>query len=388
MKFQYRYGSTCSSQEIQQLNKVLCQCFGSSLADGENYLKRIGAENFRFLTYQDRVIAGLAIYPMGQWFGGNNIPMAGIAAVGVTPEFRGQGAASELLSQTLQELYHLKIPISTLYPATQVLYRQLGYEQAGSYCKWELPTASIQLRERNVSMQPVNISDRNIFEQIYNQQAQVNNGNLARHPAIWQQILTTSESELIYAYTIGEANQPEGYIIFIQDNEEIIIRDWAILTISAAKRLWTFLADHRSIVEKVIWRGSPFNPWTMLLPEQTAKMTKETKWMLRIVNVPLALSQRGYPPNLKAELHLDIKDDLLSANNGKFKLEISAGKGEVTSEGKGDFQIDIRGLAALYTGFISPQKLQSLGKINTTSESLNTASLIFAGDRPTLAEFF
>ncbi|MDJ0535068.1 MAG: hypothetical protein QNJ70_21720 [Xenococcaceae cyanobacterium MO_207.B15] len=57
MKFQYRYGSACSSQEIQQLNTVLCQCFGNSLVDGENYLKRVGAENFRFLTYQDRAIA-------------------------------------------------------------------------------------------------------------------------------------------------------------------------------------------------------------------------------------------------------------------------------------------------------------------------------------------
>ncbi|MDJ0535067.1 MAG: hypothetical protein QNJ70_21715 [Xenococcaceae cyanobacterium MO_207.B15] len=35
----------------------------------------------------------------------------------------------------MQELYRLKIPISTLYPATQLLYRQLGYEQAGSYLK-------------------------------------------------------------------------------------------------------------------------------------------------------------------------------------------------------------------------------------------------------------
>ncbi len=388
MKFKYKYTSASSSQEIQQLGEIIRQCFSSSLADWERYLKRIGAENFRLLTHQDKAIAGLAIYQMGQWFGGQNVTMAGIAAVGVAPEFRGKGAASELLSQMLQELHSLEIPISTLYPATQVLYRKVGYEQGGSYCKWELPTASIQLQERDLLMQPVAISDRSIFEEIYNQQAQVNNGNLARNQAIWQQILEVSEAESIYAYLIGLASQPEGYIIFIQDHQEIVMRDWALLTTSAAKRLWTFLADHRSQIDKVTWRGSAFNSWTMLLPEQTARMTEQMTWMLRIVNAPLALSQRGYPKNLEAELHLDIKDDLLTANNGKFKLQVSAGKGQVSPGGKGDFQIDIRSLAALYTGFISPQQLQLLGNLNTTSESLNTASLIFAGDQPWLADFF
>ena len=111
-------------------------------------------------------------------------------------------------------------------------------------------------------------------------------------------------------------------------------------------------------------------------------------WMLRIINAPLALSKRGYPKKLTAELHLDIRDHLIAANNNKFCLQVSQGSGEVIPGGRGDFQIDIRSLASIYTSFLSPQQLQSLGNLRATTEALETATLIFSGARPWMADFF
>ena len=105
------------------------------------------------------------------------------------------------------------------------------------------------------------------------------------------------------------------------------------------------------MIKKVIWRGSYFNPFTLLLPEQTPKIVEQETWMLRIIDVPSALSKRGYPKKLEAELHLDVRDDLINANNGKFCLKVSQGQGEVSQGGKGNFQLDIRSLASVYTGF-------------------------------------
>lgn len=84
--------------------------------------------------------------------------MAGIAAVGVLPEYRGQGVANRLLKQTIQELHSQQIPISALYPATQAPYRKVGYEQGGSSCKWQLPTASIQLQERDLALERIEVA--------------------------------------------------------------------------------------------------------------------------------------------------------------------------------------------------------------------------------------
>jgi predicted acetyltransferase len=401
MTSKFEYLSVFDAQDTQKLAAILQQCFSTSADDWEHYQQNIGIENFRLLRQDGQVSAGLAIYRMGQYYGGQIVPMAGIAAVGVAPEYRGKGAAYEILKHTIQELDRQSVPISVLYPATQILYRKVGYEQAGSYCRWEFPLSSIQIQTRSAkplsfgqshSIHRVNTDNYSIFEDIYTRQAQIDNGNLARHQAIWQRILESEKEQAVYAYLIGSGNEPEGYIIFTQERGEkesaIEIRDWAILTAEAAKCIWTFLADHRSQINKVYWQGSPANPFLLLLPEQTTKIVWQRIWMLRIINVPLALSKRGYPMGIEAELHLEVKDNLLEANNNKFTLQVSGGRGEVCLGGRGTFQIDIRGLAPLYTGFLSPRQLQQLGFLNATPEALDTSTLLFSGDRPWMADFF
>ncbi|NJK50190.1 GNAT family N-acetyltransferase [Candidatus Gracilibacteria bacterium] len=392
MTSQFEYLSVFDAQDTKKLGAIIQQCFGSSPENWERYHKRIGIENFRLLRQEGHISAGLAIYHMGQCYGGQIVPMAGIAAVGVAPEYRGKGAAYEILTQTIQELYRQSVPISVLYPATQVLYRKVGYEQAGSYCRWELPLSNIPIQARSMTIRRVSTDNYSIFESIYTRQAQINNGNLARHQAIWQHLLESEKEQAVYAYLIGSESEPEGYIIFTQERNEqelaIAIRDWAILTAEAAKCLWTFLGNHRSQTQKVSWQGSLSNPFLLLLPEQTAKIVWQMIWMMRIIDVSLALSKRGYPTGIEAELELEIRDNLLEANNGNFSLQVSGGRGEVRPGGKGTFQIDIRGLAPFYTGFLSPRQLQQLGYLKATPKALETATLLFSGDRPWMADFF
>lgn len=80
--------------------------------------------------------------------------------------------------------------------------------------------------------------------------------------------------------------------------------------------------------------------------------------MLRIVDAVGALSKRGYPKIIDTELHLEIRDELLTTNNGRFCLKVANEFSEVTPGGKGEFQMDIRGLASLYTGLFTPQQLK------------------------------
>ncbi|MGL5806144.1 MAG: GNAT family N-acetyltransferase [Xenococcaceae cyanobacterium] len=392
MKSQFEYSSFSNQQEAQQFIEIASQCFGGSSDDEQRYLDLIGGENFRVIRRSQKTIGGLAIYHMGQWFGSQSVPMAGIAAVAIAPEYRGSGAAFELLKQTLLELQSSGIPISTLYPATQVLYRKLGYEQGGSRCAWELPTESISLQDRDLEMRSVNPSEYKIFKQIYRQQAQYYNGNLDRDRAIWEQIIESSHEKTIYAYLIGSESKPEGYIIYTQtrigEDFYIKIYDWAALTTSATKRLWTFLADHRSQITKIQWHGSTVDEKTLLLTEQTAKILRQEYWMLRIVDVVGALSKRGYPKNLEIELHLEVRDNLLTTNNGNFCLKVANGCGEVTPGGKGEFKLDIKGLASLYTGFYTPQQLKFIGYLDATEKDLEIAQILFSGSMPWMPDFF
>lgn len=388
MKPHLEFGSLSHEEEAKQLAAILGQCF--AFTNTVRYFHRLGLDNFRVVREEGRIVGGLGIYQMGQWFGGTSVAMAGLAAVGVPPEQRGTGVAFELLSQTLQELHEREVPISALYPATQKLYRKVGYEQGGNACIYEIQTNSIGLSDRTLPIQPVTPINYTIFSDIYRQSAIKINGNLDRNQALWEGIIQPQEQEIIYAYLVGEPNQPEGYIIFHQNAKEsqLVILDWVALTTAAAKRLWTFVADHRSQIETAMWRGSVVHPLLLFLPEQTAKVKNSSIWMLRIIDVAKALSERGYPAGVEAELHLTVQDDLLTNNNGNFILRVSGGSGEVTRGGKGELRLNIRGLSPLYTGLYTPRQLQFSGFLEASDRVLATATEIFAGSVPWMADFF
>lgn len=383
----FEYGIVCDSKDAQRLKLILQQCFNSSPEDSEVYFQRIGLENFRCIRYAGQIVGGLAILQMGQWYGLKCVPMAGIAAVGIAPEYRGMGAAVELLRQSVKEIYTQGVPISVLYGATQRPYRKVGYEQAGTSYGWEMPINSIDLSERTLPMQSV-IAVDDEFHALYHQQAKIINGFLARTDVIWDEIIAPP----VYIYLIGAANQREGYIIFRQrqvDNTNIIdIRDYVLLTPAAIRRFWTFIADHRSQVEKVRWSDTVVDSLSLILPEQTAKIYRSGRWMLRIVDVCKALERRGYPQQLEAELHLDIRDDLVLENNGKFILIVLNGQGKVIQGGRGELQMHINCLSPLYTGLFSPEQLQLVGALQATESVLCLASQVFAGAAAWMPDFF
>ena len=392
MTSQIEFGVVSHPEEAEKLGKILCQCFNFSASEWPNYRDRLTLENFRFVRQNGEIAAGLGIYQMGQWFGGNSVPMAGIAAVGVAPEYRGKNVALTLLSNTIRELYSKGVPISTLYPATQRLYRKVGYEQGGSRCAWELPIASINKRDRTLPIHQVKTNHPEIFQDIYRQQAKQNNGNLDRNSGIWERVFLIYKNDVIYAYLVGEETQPEGYIIFRQKIDGkasyLEILDWVALTPSAIDCLWTFIADHRSQINYVRWYAGAIDPRLLLLPEQTAKLSRSELWFLRVIDLEKALTWRGYPPLIEGELHLAVKDELIAENDGNFILTVAGGKGEVTRGGRGDLQLNISSLASLYTGLFTPLQLKVTGKLESTDKEILTATQMFAGSHPWMPDMF
>jgi predicted acetyltransferase len=375
--------------ELLQLGHILAQCFNVVPTDESTYLSRIGRENVRILRHANEMIGGLGILPMGQWYNSARVSMAGIAAVAIAPEFRGKGAAIALIQHTLRELQARDLAISVLYPATQTLYRKAGYEQAGTLCQWEVPTQTIQIRDYTLPMQSVPL-EASEFAALYQQKARSTNGNLDRNSAIWSTKLNAPKDTVIYAYKIGDP--AEGYVIYhTQESDrqmELLVKDWVLLTPAAIRRFWTFLADHRSQIDTVLWHSSPVDALSLFFPEQTAKRRSLNRWMTRIVNLPQALEQRQYPQSIQAKLHLEIQDELLSNNQGKWILEVANGHGKVTPGGQGDLQLNIRNLAPLYTSLFSAQQLQQCDRLTGTPQAIALASQIFNSPIPWTPDFF
>jgi predicted acetyltransferase len=385
------YGPMIKETEEAPLRDILTQCFDFPVARWQAYMDLAGPENFRVVRRDGRVVGGLLIIFMGQWFGGRAIPMGGIAAVGVPPEQRGSGIARTLMARTLLELREQEIPLSTLYASTQHLYRGVGYEQAGTFCLYAMAASAFPGGDRSLRVEPVDASKHEIFHAMYREWATPMNGMLARNRTIWERAVRPDESP-VFGYRIGEPDSPVGYLIYSQQSRDqghdMKVRDWAALTPAAHARLQTLLADHRSVVNDIVWKGPPVDPLLCAPEEQRYKHRACERWMVRIVDVQAALGQRGYPEGVEARLDLEITDDLVPGNSGRFILDVSGGRGTVRAGGGGDLRCGVRGLAPLYSSMLVPQELARIGWIEGDASALATAARIFAGPQPWMSDGF
>jgi predicted acetyltransferase len=384
------YSALTDDAQAKAIAQLMAQCFLAKPQQCEVYLSRIGSDQFRAVYDGSQLVGGLALIPMGQWWAGKRVPMTGIAAVGIAPEYRGSGAAIALLQSMLQELYEQQIPLSALYPATQRLYRKVGYEQGGSHCAWKVSLASVQIKGRSLPCQAIAL-DAERLGNLYQQKAKEHNGHLDRTRVLWDEILYPPD-ETVHSYGFGDSEALEGYLLFTQNSDQsgarIQIRDWVALTPAAGQSLWSFVADHRSQINELRFKGAAIDPMLFLLPEQIAHLTSSISWFLRLVNVPQALEKRGYPAYLDTELHLEVQDELLPANQGRFVLAIANGQGTVTRGGQGHLKLDIRGLNALYAGHLTPQVLQQAGLLAGDDSSLAIATQAFTLTPAWMPDFF
>ena len=362
---------------------------------GDRYSRNVGLENFRVLRSGDDLAGGLALLPMGQYFGGRSVPMTGVALVGITPEHRGGGTATTLMQSVMRELHESGVALSTLYPATVPLYRRAGYELAGHRFEIRLLLKQMALRERSCDVRRIAEQDNAARNELYRNIAQHRNGYLDRSAFIWKRVESQrGETAQGFVAVNPATSQIEGHLYCLQKDSPdaaymLLLTDFAAATADAGRRLLTLLQDHRSMADVAMWFSGPADPLLSLLPERTYRMSLRDHWMMRIVHVKAALEARGYPATVGAQLHLDVRDDVIEANHGRFTLDIADGRAAVRSGGDGRMCIDVRGLASLYSGFRTPRDLVMLGQLACDDDAmLAVAAAAFAGPPPAMTDMF
>jgi predicted acetyltransferase len=393
------YGPVRDDAELSVYGSIAGDCFGIEEADVGPWLERVGRPNVRVLRDRGTIVAGLALVPMGQWFGGRSVPMTGIAAVGVPPAERGRGRAAALMRAVVAELAEAGVPLSALYPSTTALYRQSGYEVAGSRFALALQPSRIGVRDHTLSARRVTPDDEPVIVEAARRLAAAAPGHLDRGDYIWGRIRDPRKAR-VSGYVVEVDGQVEGWA-YLEQREaqprefppfDLLVHDIGALTQRAGRRLLTLLADHGTMCRRVVLIGGPSHPLLMLLPERHYELELHLPWMLRLVDVPAALTARGWPVGLSGQLVLELSDDLLGGNAGRFRLEVAGGSARVRAAAAGDgaprLALDVRGLAPLYSGHATPRQLVMAGLAEGDETAQDVAEALFAGPAPTMADMF
>ncbi len=383
--------------------RILGHSFGRTGEEASQWLARVAPQNVRLLSAPDGAVAGLMLIPMGQFFGGRRVPMVGVAAVGVSPEARGRGAATELMGRALGELHGKGVALSALYAATQALYRRVGYEQAGHRFETRVALNRIDSRERTMPVREIRAGDREAIVRAYNTFAPGQDGSLDRNAAIWDRIERPppGRKEPARAFLVeGGDGRVEGYVYLSQPpaergRHEVHAHDLVALTERAGRRLWALLASYGTLGTDLVWFTGPTHPMLMMLGEQAYRMTLRDHWMVRVVDVGAALRARGYPAGVDRSVSLWVRDEVIGANTGRYVLAVKGRRGSVKREkgdgpDKGDLALDVGALAAVYSGFATPMAMRTTGRVEGPDKALRLAASLFAspGGGPWMTDFF
>jgi predicted acetyltransferase len=383
------------SDDVAALEAVLDPALHFPAGTTRNWIATLGLENFRAVRRDGRIVAGLCLVRMGQWFGGGRVPLVGLSAVGVAPELRGAGVGSLLMRRIVEEVRAEGISLAALYPSSLRFYRRAGFERAGQRLTYELPLEAIDVDDRSRDLVPVAEGPSEELQRAYERRARHAAGNLDRPAWMWARF--EPKDRPVHRFLIAHGSTVEGYVIFAQGgrSDPLMVLDSCILTPEAGRRALGLFAGYRSVVEHMTWSGGPLDPLVYLLGEQltagarnTIKVARALDWVLRIVDLAGALAARGYPPGLSAELHFEVRDELLPANAGRVVLRVEGGRGEVASGGAGRIRLHVRDLAAIYTGFMAPHECAYLGTIQAPEDDLALAGAVFGGPRPWIADMF
>ena len=294
-----------------------------------------------------RLIAQALLREFRQFWGGRELPMAGIAAVGVAPEDRGRGVASLLMGGAVRRAAELGDVVSALYPAAVTLYRRQGWELAGAQHRVHIDPA--RLRFPGSGPVPVRRATADDVDAMIE--------HVRQH---WAAV-GASGPKVLDAVTLEPYLSDPGTFCYLADGGLLIYRwkdgDLAVDHLTARDQatlqtFWSIVGSGSSVAESVRANLGPRDPLHLLLGDGASGDTHVERWMLRLIDAPAAIARRGYPPSAQVDLPLTVADPLAPACDGSWRLRVNDGAGtlERTSGADDDLRLGPNGLAAMYAG--------------------------------------
>jgi len=313
-----------------------------------------------------RLVGSARFHPMRQWWHGRSMPMAGVAGVKVAPEYRGRGVGRALMNGLIAEIVERGYPVSALYPATAPLYRSLGWELAGGKYEVNVPMSSLAGllapdRAANglagagaadlASLRRATAADAAVVAETL---GQVYSSQRDRGPATYDPdfIAVWLDEDDHFAYLADD-----GFLSYhwADGHASVRVELLAAASPATARAFWQLLGSHASMAGAVRAWLAPDDPIGWLTREPVTVVREAGGWMLRLMDVPAAMEARGFPASVEGSVQFELADDVLPANAGRWRLEVSDGNGKLArlgpvAAGHAPLRLGPRGLAALYAG--------------------------------------
>lgn len=349
----------------------------------------------------DRLVAKVVGREYHSWWHGRTIPTNGVAGVAVAPEHRGSGLLDDLLAGLLADgLVRRGEVVSTLFATAPGIYRRFGYEVVGSLDTVAIPAAALAgiRQEESVTLRRATAADVEAVTGLYDRWAAASNGPLTRRgpsfPATAEDLLgaftglTLAEDE---TGLVGFCswNRGSGY----DESATVEVDDLLALTGAAYRALWRMLGTFSSVVGTITVSTSGADVARLSLPSAHWRVVDRHPYMLRVHDVPGALSGLPLcPPGWQVPpVRFSVRDDLLGTTDGDWVVSVEAGVSACVAGPRvdGGPVFTPRGLAMVWSGAHPCADARAAGQLSGGSpDSDRTLDLLLGGRQVHIRDYF
>lgn len=339
-----------------------------------------------------RLVAKVVNRVFDSWYGGRLVRTAGIAGVTVVAEERGHGLLSGLFDAVLGHARDEGAAISTLYPTAPGIYRKFGYELVGELLNLRIPLASLAtIRPADgITLRRATTEDAPAIRAAYDVWATQQNGPLSRRGISFP----ATDAELIEAFTaITLACAPTGEVLGYapwnrgsgyDGTGSIDVDDLIALTPAAAAELLRFFGGFSSVAAQIDLETSGFDPALLSIPHNTWTQHDRHQYMLRLLDVPAALSARSW--SVDASVPFSVTGHGL---DGSFVLEVADHVGQCTpAEDPRGPHFTSYGIGMLYAGAQSCANLRFAGHLTGPTTYDSVLDALFGGRQFHIRNYF
>ena len=317
---------------------------------------------------------------------GGAVGAAGVTVVSVLPSHRRRGILSAMMRHQLGDIAARGEPVATLYASESAIYGRYGYGCASGQLSLTIRRGEGGLNPAAVASAdaahgPVRLRTgrpaevRTELAKAYDLALPHRPGMIARDERWWEATLDDPEfvrKEMSpYRCLLAEDDSgPRGYAIYRtradRDDDglpygELVVWELVAADGAAMAALWADLLT-RDLIGEVTARQRPVDDplLEMLADRRRARAYPVDGLWIRLIDVPAALCGRRY--SCATDLVLEVADELLPANAGRWRLQCSGpGDGAAVSCERTTAAADVSlPVAALGAGYLGDGRLGAL----------------------------
>ena len=366
------------------------------------YLNRLDRDRWcRVLLDQDDSLAAtLMRTQVGMFINGGRVSAESVGFVTVPPEKRGRRVSVALMHEHLKEAHSNGSALSVLYSARARLYRGVGYETAGRRSMIEVPIRSVGSRSAEgvdaIQVREMKETDLDTIKACYRDCVRTYNGALDRDEWFWKYTLGGFAKRMRPGFIFESNGRMTGYIVLVtgehigpKRGSELHIYDLQFSDAPTGRAMVRFLTGFSSTRGTMLMPGDTSHPFFDHLDELWHQIKWTDLWMLRVLDVQRAISERGFSPCVTGRVVVEIEDHLLEHNHGVWEIEIGGGKGRATRCSEpAQVRLGIDAFAPIFSGFTNATQMALNDRIAGDETAIRVLDGLFAAPTPWMADDF